>query len=184
MREYRHFFLPTFLQNIGIFFPLLCFSLHLWVDLFLQIAFMVMCHGIVWNSVLPEKVVRSGAGYSSIIGLWVVLLTIGLKVFCKKNNLVIFDCLFGLAIFSHQSCVTGTLLFQKDIYPRKYSLNLRQLIFFMLLSKDASKSLTKSRNPKRQAIVRQIDEKSGDLARYKARFGDLCPLVCVRAGRT
>ena len=31
---------------------------------FLRIAFRVMCHRIVWNSVMPEKVVRSGAGYS------------------------------------------------------------------------------------------------------------------------
>ena len=34
---------------------------------------------------------------------------------------------------SHQSCVTGTLLLRKKIYPRKYSLNLRQLIIFMFL---------------------------------------------------
>ena len=55
---------------------------------------MVMCHGIVWNSVMPEKVVRSGAGYSPIIGLWVVLLPIGLKVFCKK-----FDDSLSTSIF-------------------------------------------------------------------------------------
>ena len=29
-----------------------------------------------------------------------------------------------------------TLLLPKEIYPRKYSLNLRQLIFFMLLSQN------------------------------------------------
>ena len=34
---------------------------------------------------------------------------------------------------SHQSCATGTLLLRKKIYPRKYSLNLRQLIFFFML---------------------------------------------------
>ena len=50
---------------------------------FLRIAFMVMCHRIVWNSVMPEKVVRSGAGYSWHSGLWTVLWTIALKVFCK-----------------------------------------------------------------------------------------------------
>ena len=31
---------------------------------FLRIAFMVMCHRTVWNDDKPEKVVRSGAGYS------------------------------------------------------------------------------------------------------------------------
>ena len=34
---------------------------------------------------------------------------------------------------SHQSCVTGTLLLRKKNYPRRYSLNLRQLIIFMFL---------------------------------------------------
>ena len=55
-------------------------------------------------------------------------------VILKKNNLAIFDCLFGLYVFSHQSCATGTLLSPKDIYPRKSSLNLKQLIFFMFLN--------------------------------------------------
>ena len=41
--------------------------------------------------------------------------------------------LFGLYLFSHQSCATGTLLLRKQIYSRKSSLNLRQLVIFMLL---------------------------------------------------
>ena len=52
----------------------------------------------------------------------------------NQNSEQRLSALFGLAIFSHQSCATGTLLLQKDIYPRKYSLNLRQLNFFMLLN--------------------------------------------------
>ena len=32
---------------------------------------------------------------------------------------MIFDCLFGLYVSSHQSCAAGTLLPPKDIYPRK-----------------------------------------------------------------
>ena len=51
----------------------------------------------------------------------------------NQNSEQRLSALFGLAIFSHQSFATGTLLLQKDIYPRKYSLNLRQLNFFMLL---------------------------------------------------
>ena len=46
-----------------------------------------------------------------------------------KNNLVIFDCLFGLDVFSLQSCATGTLLLQKDIYPRKYRQFFTNLLF-------------------------------------------------------
>ena len=52
----------------------------------------------------------------------------------QKITCIILRNLFGLDLFSHQSCATGTLLLRKKIYPRKYSLNLRQLIFFMLLS--------------------------------------------------
>ena len=37
------------------------------------------------------------------------------SVILKKNNLVIFDCLFGPDVFSHQSCATGTLLLPKSI---------------------------------------------------------------------
>ena len=46
-----------------------------------------------------------------------------------KNNLAIFDCLFGLYVFSHQSCATGTLLLPKDIYPRKYRQIFTNLFF-------------------------------------------------------
>gem|GEM_PF-5937609 len=46
-----------------------------------------------------------------------------------KNNLVIFDSLFGLDVFSLQSCATGTLLLQKDIYPRKYRQFFTNLLF-------------------------------------------------------
>ena len=75
---------------------------------------------------------------------WLILVT------CKISHLPFFPCrhilsniqkitciilrnLFGLDLFSHQSCATGTLLLQKKIYPRKSSLNLKQLIFFMFL---------------------------------------------------
>ena len=51
----------------------------------------------------------------------------------QKITCIILRNLFGLYLFSHQSCATGTLLLRKQIYPRKYSLNLRQLNFFMLL---------------------------------------------------
>ena len=51
----------------------------------------------------------------------------------QKITCLILRNLFGLYLFSHQSCATGTLLLRKQIYPRKYSLNLRQLNFFMLL---------------------------------------------------
>ena len=52
----------------------------------------------------------------------------------KKITCIILRNLFGLDLFSHQSCATGTLLLQKKIYPRKSSLNLKQLIFFMFLN--------------------------------------------------
>ena len=45
----------------------------------------------------------------------------------KKITCIILRNLFGLDLFSHQSCATGTLLLQKKIYPRKSSLNLKQL---------------------------------------------------------
>ena len=48
----------------------------------------------------------------------------------QKITCIILRNLFGLYLFSHQSCATGTLLLQKKIYPRKSSLNLKQLIFF------------------------------------------------------
>lgn len=38
----------------------------------------------------------------------------------NQNSEQRLSALFGLAIFSHQSFATGTLLLQKDIYPRKY----------------------------------------------------------------
>ena len=36
---------------------------------------------------------------------------------------------FGLYVFSHQSCATGTLLIPKDIYPRKYCQIFTNLFF-------------------------------------------------------
>ena len=48
----------------------------------------------------------------------------------QKITCITLRNLFGLDLFSHQSCATGTLLLQKKIYPRKSSLNLKQLIFF------------------------------------------------------
>ena len=54
----------------------------------------------------------------------------------QKITCIILRNLFGIYLFSHQSCATGTLLLQKKIYPRKSSLNLKQLIFFMLLNND------------------------------------------------
>ena len=61
----------------------------------------------------------------------------------QKITCIILRNLFGLDLFSHQSCATGTLLLQKKIYPRKYSLNLKQLIIFMFLKqfKTASKGI-------------------------------------------
>ena len=53
----------------------------------------------------------------------------GLLSNIQKITCVILRNLFGLDLFSHQSCATGTLLLQKKIYPRKSSLNLKQLIF-------------------------------------------------------
>ena len=52
----------------------------------------------------------------------------------QKDNLPHLKESFGLYLFSHQSCATGTLLLRKQIYPLKSSLNLRQVIFFTLLS--------------------------------------------------
>ena len=46
-----------------------------------------------------------------------------------KITCLILRNLFGLYLFSHQSCATGTLLLRKKIYPRKSSPNLRQVIF-------------------------------------------------------
>ena len=51
----------------------------------------------------------------------------------QKITRIILRNLFGLYLFSYQSCATGTLLLRKQIYPQKSSLNLRQLIIFMLL---------------------------------------------------
>ena len=47
----------------------------------------------------------------------------------QKITCIILRNLFGLDLFSHQSCTSSTLLLQKKIYPRKSSLNLKQLIF-------------------------------------------------------
>ena len=60
---------------------------HVRNSVILPIAFMVMCHRTVWNDDKPEKVVRSGVGYSWHSGLWTVLWTIGLKVFCKMRGI-------------------------------------------------------------------------------------------------
>lgn len=42
---------------------------------------------------------------------------------------------FDLAVFSNQSCVTGTQLLPKDSHPRKYCRNLYRLIFQRLYPK-------------------------------------------------
>ena len=55
----------------------------------------------------------------------------------QKITCIILRNLFGLDLFSHQSCATSTLLLQKKIYPRKSSLNLKQLIIFMFLKVEA-----------------------------------------------
>ena len=47
----------------------------------------------------------------------------------KKITCLILRNLFGLYLFSHQSCVTGTLLLRKHIYPLKSSPHLRLVIF-------------------------------------------------------
>ena len=61
----------------------------------------------------------------------------GLLSNIQKITCIILRNLFGIYLFSHQSCATGTLLLQKKIYPRKSSLNLKQLIFFMFLSRNS-----------------------------------------------
>ena len=53
----------------------------------------------------------------------------------QKVTCIILRNLFGLYLFSHQSCATGTLFLRKQIYPRKSSLNLRQLTILMLLKR-------------------------------------------------
>ena len=65
----------------------------------------------------------------------------------QKITCIILRNLFGLDLFSHQSCATGTLLLQKKIYPRKSSLNLKQLIFFMLLKGVSSENISVFYNP-------------------------------------
>ena len=49
----------------------------------------------------------------------------------QKISCIILRNLFGL---DHQSCATDTLLLRKKIYPRQFSLNLKQRIIFMFLS--------------------------------------------------
>ena len=65
----------------------------------------------------------------------------------QKITCIILRNLFGLDLFSHQSCATGTLLLQKKIYPRKSSLNLKQLIFFMLLKGVTTENISVFYNP-------------------------------------
>ena len=62
----------------------------------------------------------------------------------QKITCIILRNLFGLDLFSHQSCATGTLLLKKKIYPRKSSLNLKQLIFFMFLMNNRKEFLQKT----------------------------------------
>ena len=61
-----------------------------------------------------------------------------LEMLCNLQEItcLILRNLFGLYLFSHQSCATGTLHLRKHIYPRKSSLNLRQLIFLCYLGMD------------------------------------------------
>ena len=51
----------------------------------------------------------------------------------QKITCIILRNLFGLYLISHVPPAHS--FFEKKIYPRKYSLNLRQLIFFMLLNR-------------------------------------------------
>ena len=53
----------------------------------------------------------------------------------QKISCITLGNLFGQYSFFHQSCATGTLLLQKEIYPQKSLPNLRQLIFCRLLSR-------------------------------------------------
>ena len=68
----------------------------------------------------------------------------------QKITCIILRNLFGLDLFSHQSCATGTLLLQKKIYPRKSSLNLKQVIFFTLL-RQIKKLIQEPEQPKRDS---------------------------------
>ena len=53
----------------------------------------------------------------------------------QKNNQHHLRESFRSIYLFHQSCATGTLHLRKQIYPRKYSPNLKQVIFFTLLIK-------------------------------------------------
>ena len=55
----------------------------------------------------------------------------------QKITRFTFGSLFGQYSFFHQSCATGTLLLQKEIYPQKSLPNLRQLTFCRLLNGSA-----------------------------------------------
>ncbi len=68
----------------------------------------------------------------------------------QKITCIILRNLFGLDLFSHQSCATGTLLLQKKIYPRKSSPNLKQVIFFTLL-RQIKKLIQEPEQPKRDS---------------------------------
>ena len=70
----------------------------------------------------------------------------------EKITCIILRNLFGLYLFSNQSCATGTLHLRKHIYPRKSSLNLRQLISFMLLNILASMSLFKQTTTRQKVV--------------------------------
>ena len=57
----------------------------------------------------------------------------------QKISCITLGNLFGQYSFFHQSCATGTLLLQKEIYPQKSLPNLRQLIFCRLLKRGCVK---------------------------------------------
>lgn len=50
----------------------------------------------------------------------------------NQNSEQRLSALFGLAIFSHQSFATGTLLLQKDIYPHNPDTKFSSAYFFTL----------------------------------------------------
>ena len=80
---------------------------------------------------------------------------LGLLSNLQKITCLILRNLFGLYLFSHQSCATGTLLLQKEIYLRKYRQIFTNLFFnayqtvrriFRRMSRHWRK-ITKSGNP-------------------------------------
>ena len=94
---------------------------------------------------------------------------------------------FDLAVFSNQSCVTGTQLLPKDSHPRKYCRNLYRLIFQRLYPKTNRIAPGTSTGRLRAAYMR--NSVSGHSSRplpqrRQRRFPALAPRqICTRSPR-